>query len=275
MTATITTRPATSRPAGPARKALAEPIRPIPLSRVTAVELRKMFDTRSGFWLMASIVITSVLATGAVIIFAPDDALKYSTFAAAIGFPMAVILPMIAVLSVTSEWSQRSGLTTFTLVPHRYRVILAKAIATVGVAVVSMILAMVIGVIGNLAGSAIAGVPVTWDSSVPDLLNIVLGNVIGLLVGFMLGLVIRNSAGAIVGYFVLTLVLPTLGALLATTAQWFRELQPWVDINYAQAALFNGDLTGQQWANLGVTSVIWLLIPMAIGIRLVLRSEVK
>ena len=33
-----------------------------------------MFDTRSGFWLMASIGILSVLATGAVIIFAPDDA---------------------------------------------------------------------------------------------------------------------------------------------------------------------------------------------------------
>ena len=82
----------------------------------------------SGFWLMASIVITSLLATGAVILFAPDDELTYSTFATAIGFPMAVILPMIAILSVTSEWSQRSGLTTFTLVPHRGRVIGAKAI---------------------------------------------------------------------------------------------------------------------------------------------------
>ena len=38
----------------------------IPLTRVVGVELRKMFDTRSGFWLMASIVITAVLATGAV-----------------------------------------------------------------------------------------------------------------------------------------------------------------------------------------------------------------
>ncbi len=37
----------------------------IPLSRLVGVELRKMFDTRSGFWLMASILITSVLATAA------------------------------------------------------------------------------------------------------------------------------------------------------------------------------------------------------------------
>ena len=77
------------------RPARAAAIR-IPTARLIAVELRKMFDTRSGFWLMASIAITAVLATVAVILFAPDDELTYSTFAAAIGFPMAVILPMIA-----------------------------------------------------------------------------------------------------------------------------------------------------------------------------------
>ena len=102
----------------------------IPFSRVVSVELRKMFDTRSGFWLLASIGITALIATGAVIAFAPDSELTFETFATAIGFPIAVILPMIAILSVTSEWSQRSGLTTFTLVPHRSRVVLAKAIAT-------------------------------------------------------------------------------------------------------------------------------------------------
>ena len=67
----------------------------------------------------------------AVILWAPDSELTYDTFAAAIGFPMSVILPMVAILSVTSEWTQRSGLTTFTLVPHRGRVIAAKAVATV------------------------------------------------------------------------------------------------------------------------------------------------
>jgi hypothetical protein len=96
----------------------AAPVRErISLVDVTSVELRKMFDTRAGFWLTASIGITALLATTATILFAPDDELKYSTFATAIGFPMAVILPMIAILSVTSEWSQRSGLTTFTWCP--------------------------------------------------------------------------------------------------------------------------------------------------------------
>jgi hypothetical protein len=253
----------------------ARPVEPIPLRRVIAVELRKMFDTRSGFWLMASIAITATIATVAVILFGSDQDITYSNFAAAVGFPMAVILPMIAILSVTGEWSQRSGLTTFTLIPRPSRVILAKAIGAVGVAVVSMLLAMAIGVVGNLVGSAITGVPTTWDYSVTDLLLIVLGNVLGLLVGFMLGVLIRNSAGAIVTYFVYTLVLPSLAALLANSAAWFRDLQPWVDFNYAQGALFGGGMTAQQWAQLGVTSAIWLALPLAVGLWLVSRSEVK
>ncbi|MCW2851988.1 MAG: transporter permease, partial [Nocardioides sp.] len=77
-------------------------IKPMPLTRITGVELRKMFDTRSGFWLIASIAITSALAAGGVILWATDAELTYSTFATAIRFPVVIILPLIAILAVTS-----------------------------------------------------------------------------------------------------------------------------------------------------------------------------
>ena len=243
--------------------------------RLLSTELRKMFDTRSGFWLMASIAIAALLATVAVIVFAPADELSFSAFASAFGIPMAVILPIVAILSVTSEWSQRSGLTTFTLVPHRGRVIAAKALVSVLVGVAGVLLAFGIGAVGNLAASAIAGTDPVWDASLVDLLNITLANTLGLLVGFMLGVLIRSSAGAIVAYFVYSFVLPTLSMLLASSQQWFEDLQPWVDFNFAQSALFNGSLTGEQWGQLGVTSVVWLLVPTVIGVWLVMRSEVK
>src|SRR3712207_8192920 len=60
----------------------------------------------------------------------PADQLTYGEFTLAIGVPMTIILPILAVLSVTSEWSQRSGLATFTLVPHRGRVLLADRKST-------------------------------------------------------------------------------------------------------------------------------------------------
>jgi ABC-2 type transport system permease protein len=247
----------------------------IPMTRIVNVEFRKMFDTRSGFWLMTSIGIAALLATGAVILWAPDGELTFETFATAIGFPMAVILPMIAILSVTSEWSQRSGLTTFTLVPHRGRVIWAKAICSVVIGVASMGIALVVGALGNVVGTAITGTDTIWNVSAGDFSLIILANVLGLLIGFMLGVLIRNSAGAIVAYFIYSLLLPTVFGMLAAFQNWFADLQGWVDFNYAQSALFNGSLDSTQWAHLAVSGVIWLVAPLAAGVWLVLRSEVK
>jgi ABC-2 type transport system permease protein len=258
-------------------RAPAPVIHRVPLTRVTQVELRKMFDTRSGFWLLASIAITALVATGAVILFAPNDELTYSTFVSAIGFPMAVLLPLVAILAVTSEWSQRSGLTTFTLIPHRYRIITAKAISSVIVGVVSVLLAFAVGALGNLLNAAATSATLVWDVTLTEGFYFVLGNVLGLLIGFMLGILIRASAGAIATYFVYSFLLPTIFLVLATNQSWFKDLQPWVDVTFAQGALFafEGALTGEQWANIAVTGLFWMVIPLAIGLGFVTRAEVK
>jgi hypothetical protein len=250
-------------------------VRPIPTTRLVAVEARKSFDTRSGFWLLASIGILAVLATTAVILFAPDDELTYESFATAIGFPMAVVLPMVAILSITSEWSQRTGLTSFTLVPHRGRVIAAKALVAALIGVVSMVIALAIGALGNVVGTAITGTDLVWNVSVQEFSLIVLGNLIGMAVGFMLGVLVRNSPGAIVGYFVYSLLLPTVTTVLGETQEWFADKQAWLDFNYAQGPLFEGSVTGEQWAQLAFTGSFWLALPLVIGIWSVLRSEVK
>lgn len=249
---------------------------PIPTSRIVAVELRKSFDTRSGFWLLASVGILATLATGAVILFAPDSEITYMTFGTAIGVPMAIILPVIAILSVTSEWSQRTGLTSFTLVPHRGRVVNAKLAVAVGVGVVSMLLALGIGALGNLLGAAIVGIDPVWDVAAADLVGLLLFQIVNMLIGFMLGVLFRNSAGAIVGYFVYSFVLGTLTEVLSATQDWFERIQPWIDFNYTQGALTEmSSMTGENWAQLGVTGLVWLVLPLAVGLRAVLRSEVK
>ncbi|MGN6252104.1 MAG: ABC transporter permease [Marmoricola sp.] len=268
---TRTTDPAPTAPRA-AGRGMPEPI---PTGRLLQVELVKMFDTRAGAWLVRSVVITSVLATVAVILFAPDSALTYGTFAAAIGVPVGILLPMIAVLSVTSEWSQRTGLTTFTLVPHRGRVIGAKLACTIGVGVVSILVAFAVGAIGNLVGASINGVPAAWDTSAGELGRILLANVLNMLVGFMLGVLLRNSPVAIVGYFVYGFALVPVLEILAQLQQWFADIRPWVDYHYAQGALYDGGLGASGWAHLAVSALIWLVIPTLIGLRLVVRTEVK
>ena len=270
MTATIIS-PDTIE-AAPARRI----VRPIPTTRLVKIELRKMFNTRSGFWMLVSIGVLSVIATGAVLIFAPDSEIAYENIAKAIGLPMSVILPMIAILGVTSEWSQRSGLTTFSLVPSRGRVIGAKAIATLLVGLGSMAVAFAVGALGNVAGSALAGVDTVWDISLSMAPQMVLGDLVGMAIGFILGVVLRNSAAAIVGYFVVSLVLPGILVLLAQVRPWFEDLQPWIDWNETQVVLFDGATnTGKEWAMLGSTTMIWIVIPLVVGLLFLRRSEVK
>ena len=247
----------------------------IPFSRLLRVELVKMFNTRAGFWLMASIAAAAVIATASVILFAPDRAITYDNFGAAIGVPMTLLLPVMAILSVTSEYSQRSGLTTFTLVPHRGRVIRAKAIVAMALGAVSIGVALAIGALGNILGATIAGVDTVWDISASQIGYLVFANVLNLLIGFMLGVLIRNSPAAIVGFVVYSFVLPGLSVLLGNFQQWWVDLRPWLDFNWAQGQLYDGNLTGTEWAQLGTSGLIWLVVPLAVGLVMVMRSEVK
>jgi ABC-2 type transport system permease protein len=247
----------------------------IPFRTLVGVELRKAFDTRSGFWLLAAIAAAGVIATGAVLAFAGAGNLTYDSFAGAIGVPMTILLPVVAILAVTGEWSQRAGLTTFTLVPHRGRVVRAKFVVTLAIGIASMALALAVGALGNVVATQIKGIHTTWDLSLTAILYIVGADLIGMTVGFMLGVLTRNSAGAIVAYFSYWFVLPTLSMVLAANQSWFEKAQPWVDFNFDQGRLYDGGFSATDWSQLAVTGTVWLLLPLAFGLWRVLRAEVK
>jgi len=249
--------------------------RRIPLTRIVAVELRKSFDTRSGRWLLASIGLAALVTTGAVIAWAPTEEFRSSQFTLAIGMPMSVILPIIAVLSVTAEWSQRSGLTTFTLVPHRGRVMLAKAIAASWVAVAATVVAFAVGSVGNLVGAAMTDIVPVWDQDLADVGYFALGNLLLMLVGFTLGALIRTSAGAVVAFMIYAFVAPGLLAFLAFNQDWFRDVRPWVDPKHNQDALLRGGLSTEQWTHVSVTTLVWLVLPLVCAVFTLRRSEVK
>src|SRR4051794_1951038 len=101
----------------------------IPMPRLTLVELRKLADTRSGLWLL---IVIGLAAAGTAVIMlaaAPDDQQTFQALFTFGAVPAAVLLPVLGILSMTSEWSQRTALTTFTLTPARGRVVVAKLFA--------------------------------------------------------------------------------------------------------------------------------------------------
>jgi hypothetical protein len=135
--------------------------------------------------------------------------------------------------------------------------------------------ALGIGAVGNIVGTAISGAETTWNVQPTEFANIVLANVLGMAIGFMLGVLFRSSPGSIVAYFVYSLLFPTLLGMLAAFQEWFRDLQPWVDFNYAQTQLYDDGMTGEMWAQLGVAGLLWLALPLAVGLVMIRRAEVK
>ena len=139
-----------------------------------------------------------------------------------------------------------------------------------------MILAFGVGALGNVVGSALTGVDTVWDISLTMAPQILLFNLVGMAIGFTLGVVLRNSAAAIVAYFVVSLVMPGILVLLAQVRPWFEDLQPWIDWNETQVALLEGAMdTGEEWAMLGSTTMIWIVVPLVVGLLSLRRSEVK
>jgi ABC-type transport system involved in multi-copper enzyme maturation permease subunit len=194
---------------------------------------------------------------------------------AAANGPQGFLLPVLGILLLTSEWGQRTAMVTFTLEPRRPRVIAAKLVVGAILALASVVVALVLGAIANLLYGLFEGVSATWDLSVLLVLSFLLLQVLGILTGFALAALLLNSAAAIVIYMVYSFVLPGLFELGANLIGWFGDLRPWIDFNGAQAPLVDATMTGEDWAHFAVSGVVWLVLPLAIGLWRVLRAEVK
>ena len=244
----------------------------VPFTRLVSVELRKALDTRAGRWFSASIVLLCLVVVTIFAFAAPEGGKDFGDVLGVAGATLGYFLPILLILMVTSEWSQRTGLTTFTLEPHRGRVIGAKFCAGLILGAGLILVAIVVAAIGTVIGGG--GWSVTADILVKGFL---VANLIGILTGFAIGMLLMNSAAAIVTYFIYSLVLPIAAGILGAFQQWFADLAPWIEFNTAQGQLFanEGAPSGEVVAQLLVSGFIWLVIPFTIGLLRLLRAEPK
>ena len=225
-----------------------------PLARLTLVELRKMLDTRAGLWL-ALVTGTLGIAVVAVVGIVGDHADQaLDSLLPAAAAPAMFLLPVIGILLVTSEWSQRTTLITFTLVPQRLRVLVAKLLAGMLLVLAALAVALVVAA----AGTAAAGGE--WTLSPGFLGQTAVALAAGMGMGIAFGAVIRASAPAIVIFFVLPTALGALGSLHA-----LEDVARWLDTNRTLAPLTEQLLTSTEWARVGTSLALWLLVPLAAG----------
>lgn len=240
----------------------------IPVARLIKVELRKMVDTRAGMWLMISVALVTAIAITIFGFAGNADEKTFGNFLAFSVVPQNFILPVLGILLVTQEWGQRTGMVTFTLEPHRGRVLTAKICAALLIGISAIIVALAVATLATV----IFGSSDFSDMAGIDFLKFGILQISKVVLGLVFGLLFLNSAAAIVVYF----VLPIAYSILFNTVSALKDAAPWTDLGTAQGPLTEiGHLTGREWSQLAVASTIWLIIPFLAGLWRVLRAEVK
>jgi ABC-type transport system involved in multi-copper enzyme maturation permease subunit len=248
----------------------------IPFGRLVRVEVRKCFDTRAGRWLVgvtAGIALVADLII-AIVVATQDEDLAYGDLVGGAAFVCSILLPVLGIMLVTSEWSQRTAMTTFALEPRRLRIVLAKMVAGALLTAFVVAFALVVGVLCNLLYGVLGG-SLDWTFGWRGFVAFVATQTMAMLGGFALACLLLNTPAAIVVFFVYKWVLPGLLAIGAALMAWFNDLQPWIDFQAAQTLLYDQPMHASDWAHLVVSGILWLVVPLAVGIWRIQRAEVK
>jgi ABC-type transport system involved in multi-copper enzyme maturation permease subunit len=241
------------------------------MTRLMRVELRKLVDTRAGTWLLGGIALVTVAAVGVYMFAADASGLTFEHFVNVSVLPQSWLLPVLGIMAVTSEWTQRTSLVTHTLEPRRGRVLAAKFAATGVLGSLAVVLALAVAALANVLGSALLHGNGSWTYGIEGLRDTVLFQSLSLLQGLALGTLLMNTAAAIVVYF----VVPTAFGLVFSMIHSLAGVAGWIDISTSQTPLFDHSIGGVEWLQLLATTTSWVLLPLAAGLWRLLHREIK
>jgi ABC-2 type transport system permease protein len=238
------------------------------LGRLTRVELRKTYDTRAGFWLLIACVLL-MLATGLITVLSGNDSEHtWSNLLNNCSQALNFILPVVGILLVTSEWSQRTALQTFTLVPQRGRVLVTKVAASMVLSIAAIVVAIVLTAICTAVNPAATD---AWHLDGGLILQTILFTILSMLTGVGLGAAILISAPAIVALY----VLPIAYSAVTNIVGALHGLRDWTDQSDTFSRLTDHTLSGHEWAQVLTTSLVWVVLPVGIGAYRFLRGEIR
>ena len=237
--------------------------------KLTAVELRKMVDTRAGFWL--PLVIAAITAI-TVVVSALTGKAAHHTWAHLFHnsvAPNAILLPVMGILLVCGEWTQRTTLTTFTLTPSRSRVVGAKLAASVALSIAALLVCLAFSALGAALLSDAPGGAGGLQLAIVGQSFVDLAT--AMVMGAAFGAAILVTAPAIVAY----LLLPTLWNALAGNIHALASAARWLDSGRTLDPLSSQTLSAAGWAHAATTLAVWMALPLAVGWWRILHRDVN
>ena len=252
--------------------------KPIPFWRLVLVELRKSYDTRAGFWLLATIAILVGLVEGIIMIttLVNDDLVFFEDFAATAGGITSLLLPVLGIVLVTSEWGQRTGMVTFAIEPRRIRVVLAKLVVGAVASVATVAVMLVIGAVCTLVCEALQPDLTIWEMEWWLPLAFIVTLTLTMTVGFAMAALLLNTPAAIVVFFLYWYGLAIVLFVIADLISGFSDVAPWINFQDALDPVWNWSLnTAEEAGQLLVSATLWIVAPLGFGIWRILAAEVK
>jgi ABC-2 type transport system permease protein len=241
------------------------PVRPLRFSTVVDVELRKMTDTRASRGLLAGIGGLLVVVLGWKVAH-PGIPATFHNYAAGAAAVVAYAAPILALLAMSSEWTQRTTLTTFTLAPRRAEVMSAKLVSALVVSAALGVLAVVLAAAGVALAGALHG-GASFAGLLGDVRGVMTVVILHTLLGAGFGALAQQSTVALAIYFVAPIVWSNIAG------QVLHGLARWLDVFVAYDRL----ASAAPLAGLGQTLTavsVWVLVPAALGFARSLRREV-
>lgn len=266
-------QPTASAPAAAGFHPVLADVGPAPFARLVRVELRKLVDTRAGRGVLLAILAITAVSMGVTMWTSREAGAGLMPLMLAASTPQAVLLPVLGIMTAANEWSQRTALVTFTQEPRRLRVMAAKAVSAVLLGMGVLVVTLLLAVLGHVVSAALAdGAGVDLSLGAASLTNLSVAQVQGVLMGVAFGALLLNVPLGIVAYF----LVPVASGMAQLASSWLAEHAGWFDMTAAMVPLLSDAwLTGQQWAQLGTSSAVWVLLPLVIGCWRVLHKEVK
>ncbi|QDP98419.1 hypothetical protein FOE78_23170 [Microlunatus elymi] len=270
-------------------------MRRLGFGQLLIAELRKLITTR--MWIVLMIISAAAGAAGgglygAIVLLSAgggsDLVLDKSSAIAMIyagGNQFSRIIAIVAgAIAMGVEYRHKTLATTYLAEPRRSRVALAKGGITLGfglsLGLASTVLGFLVAVIFVLikGGSLQLGSASSWQALLMNIVTIALWAMIG----YGLGILIRNMIVSITVAVAFAYIVEPLLATLFTANHW-TVLSHQMPTNATNAMLGSGASSLMQAAGLGdgqsaitgfVVLVAWAVVPAAVGYLLVLRRDI-
>lgn len=242
------------------------PIQPLRFSTLASVELRKMTDTRSGRWVLGAIVGLTAVALGWQLTRSSIEP-SFENYGGTVASILVFLAPIIGLLAMTSEWTQRSALTTFTLAPRRLPVIAAKFLSAITLSLALLAIGVVLSIGATALGGLIHG-GADYTDMLTDIRSFAIVILLQVTMAAAFGALAAQTAVALVAYF----VAPTAWAVLSS--ELLKGASSWFDVFSAYDQLSSGQ-PFDDFAKSLTAITVWVVVPSVLGIVRSLHREVK